>query len=93
LTTEREEALFRIVVWIVSGIVLGLWRMLVAIIAIIQWFYVIIVGKRDKGMAEFCNMFNTQYYKYWRYITMCTNERVFPFEPLGKDTLPVRMKK
>ena len=51
--TERVEALMRIVVAIISGIILGIWKMLVQILAIVHWFIVIITAKRNKEIAEF----------------------------------------
>mgnify|MGYP000076407045 CR=1 FL=1 len=39
---ERTEALMRIVVGIVSGIILGLWKTLIQILAIVQFVIVII---------------------------------------------------
>lgn len=84
---ERTEALMRIVVGIISGIILGIWKSLVQIISVVHFFMILITGKRNKGIAEFCNMWSTQIYKFVRYMTFATNERVFPFEPLGKDIL------
>ncbi|MFH1592274.1 MAG: DUF4389 domain-containing protein [Candidatus Woesearchaeota archaeon] len=90
---ERAEALMRIVVGIVSGIILGVWKALVQIIAIIHFFYALFSGKRNKGLAEFVNYWNTQIYMYLRYMTFTTNKRPFPFSELGKNLEPTDLKK
>ena len=82
---EQKEALMRIVIGIVTGIILHLWRVLIAVIAFVHFFYVLFTGKRHKGMAEFCHIFNDQLYKYAKYMTFATNKRVFPFADLGKQ--------
>ena len=82
---ERTEALMRILVCIVSGIILGLWRALIQVLGIVHWFIVIIGGDRNKGIAEFSEIWNTQVYIFLRYVTFVTNKRPFPFEPLTKN--------
>lgn len=80
---ERAEAILRIIVGVISGFILGLWKAIVQIITILHWIYVIFTGKRHKGLAEFCNIWNTQVYRFIRYMTFTTNERPFPFTALG----------
>ena len=48
---ERTEAWLRIVVGIVSGIILSLWKALIQILGVVHWFIVIFSGKRQKGIA------------------------------------------
>lgn len=81
---ERREAWFRIIVLIVSGVVLGLWEGLIQIIFIIHWFVVIFSGKRNKELALFCEYFNTETYKFIRYLTFVSNKRPFPFTKLER---------
>ncbi len=50
---ERKEVLIRIVVSIVSGILLSVWLFLVKLLFILNFFIVLISGKRNKGIAEF----------------------------------------
>ena len=90
--SERKEAWMRLVVGIVSGIILALWKTLVIVLSIFHWFYVVFSGKRIKGIAEFCNTWNTQIYRYIRYITFATNSRPFPFSDLGESMHAVEMK-
>jgi len=79
---ERKEALMRIVVGIVSGIILMVWKTLIQILVIVHWFIVIISGKRQKGIAEFSEIWNSQVYVFLRYITFVSNKRPFPFNAL-----------
>ncbi len=83
-TTERKEALFRIVVGIITGIILNVWKGLIAILGIIHWLIVIFNGKRNKSIAEFSEYFNTELYKFVRYMTFVSNERPFPFTHLER---------
>ena len=93
--SERTEALMRIIVAIVSGIILGLWKVAVEVVSIVHWIYVIFTGKRSKDLAEFCNLWNTQIYRFIRYMTFATNERPFPFSDLGNamDAVDLKTKK
>jgi len=77
--TERQEAWFRIVVFIVSGIILTIWRYLVVILLIVNWFITVFSGKRNKELAVFCEYWNTETYKFIRYMTFVSNKRPFPF--------------
>ena len=92
MTSERKEAWMRIIVLIVSGIVLSIWKVLVQILAIVHWFIAVFTGKRDKGLAEFCEIWNTQIYIFLRYMTFVTNERPFPFESLSKNITKFKKK-
>lgn len=79
---ERKEAFMRIIVGIVSGIILGLWKALIQILGIIHWAVVMISGKRQKGIAEFSEIWNSQIYVFLRYMTFVSNKRPFPFSAL-----------
>ena len=83
--TERTEAWFRIIVCIITGIILGAWKGLIQVLAIIHWFYVVFTGKRNKNLAEFSEIWNTQIYIFLRYMTFVSNERPFPFKNLWKN--------
>ncbi len=77
--SERKEAWFRIIVAIISGIILAVWRYLVFVLAIINWLIAVFSGKRNKELAEFSEYWNTEVYKYMRYVTFVSNKRPFPF--------------
>lgn len=82
---ERLEVLMRILVAIVSGIILSVWKIFVQVLAVINWIYTLFAGKRLRELAELSEIWNTQMYTYLRYLTMVTNERPFPFTSLTKD--------
>lgn len=83
--TERKEALIRILIGIISGIIIGIWGSLVKFLAFLNWIMVLITQKRNKGIAEFCEIWNTQAYTFLRYMTFVTNKRPFPFNQLKKN--------
>ena len=53
--SERKEAWMRIIIGLVSGLILGVWKGLVQIISIVHWFIAVITGKRNKDLANFVN--------------------------------------
>jgi hypothetical protein len=81
---ERKEAWFRIIVAIISGIILNVWRSIIEALAIIGWFIVIFTGKRNRDLAWFCEYWNTEMYKYNRYLTFVSNKRPFPFSKMER---------
>ena len=82
--SERGEAWMRILVGIISGIILEIWKVLIIVLAIANWFIVLFSRKRDKGVADFCEYWNSEVYRYIRYLTFETNERPFPFSDMVK---------
>lgn len=82
--SERKEAWFRIIVLIVSGVILAIWRYLVSILWIVNWFITVFSGKRNKELAVFCEYWNTEIYKFVRYITFVSNKRPFPFSDMER---------
>ena len=83
--TERKEGWMRIPIGIISGVILGLWESVVQVISLVHWFMVVITGKRNKDIAEFVEIWNTQIYIYLKYMTFVTNIRPFPFNKLEKN--------
>jgi len=82
---ERTEALMRIVVGIVSGIIIGVWKIFIKILVIVNVLIALFTGKRNKDVAELCEIWNTQFYIFLRYMTFVSNKRPFPFNPLEKN--------
>lgn len=80
--SERIEVLWRILVLIVTGVVLWVWAYLIGALAIVHLFIVLFSGKRSKDLAEFCEYWNSEAYRFSKYITFMTNERPFPFNNL-----------
>lgn len=83
--SERTEVWMRILIAIVTGIILGVWRYLIFVLAIINWFYTLFAGKRLRELANLSEIWNTQTYVYLRYLTFVTNDRPFPFKKLTKN--------
>lgn len=82
--SQRKEALFRILVAFVSGIILSVWRVLTIVLAIVNLFMVLFTRKRNKEIAEFCEYWNTEVYKFIRYLTFVSNKRPFPFSEMER---------
>ncbi|MBU1111690.1 MAG: DUF4389 domain-containing protein [archaeon] len=83
MASERLEALMRIVVCVVTGIILYFWFILVKVLTIVHWVVVILTGKRNKTLSGFAHNWNQQVYLFLKYITFATNKRPFPFTKLG----------
>ena len=83
--SERKEAWMRLFVGIISGVILCIWRWLIIALMIINWVYVIFTGKRLREIAEFSEIWNTQWYIFQRYMIFMTNRRPFPFANLEKS--------
>lgn len=81
---ERKEALFRILVFIISGIIIYLWRYLAMILSLFNWLSALIFNKRSKAIGEFVEYWNTEAYKFTRYISGVRNDRPFPFSNLER---------
>jgi len=74
----------RIVVLLVSGIILGIWKGLVQILALLNWLVALFTAKRNAGLANFCEYWNTEIYNFLKYMTFVTNKRPFPFSDLER---------
>jgi len=83
--SERLEALLRIPICILSGIIFVVWRYLIVVFVIINFFYTLFSGKRMKEIAELSEIWNTQWYVFQRYLIFVSNERPFPFTSLTKN--------
>ncbi len=82
--SERKEAWFRIIVCIITGIILSIWKVVILVLSIINWLIVVFSGKRNKSIALFCEYYNTEMYKFLRYLTFVSNSRPFPFSDIEK---------
>jgi len=83
--SERTEALMRIVVGIVTGIVLYFWGYFIVVLLVINFVYTIFADKRLKELAEMCEIWNTQAYVLKRYLIFESNKRPFPFTKLERS--------
>jgi len=82
---ERLEVFMRIIVAIVSGIILSVWKVFIQVIGLVNWIITLITGKRNKEIANMSEIWNTQVYIFLRYMTLMTNDRPFPFNSLTKS--------
>jgi len=82
--SERREAWFRILVFFVSGIILAVWGYLIILLIIVNWFITIFSKERNKDIAEFCEYWNTETYRFIQYMTFVNNERPFPFTEIRR---------
>jgi sorbitol-specific phosphotransferase system component IIC len=83
--SQRKETLMRVVVGIVTGIILVLWRYFIAALVIVNFVYSLFTAKRLKELAELSEIWNTQWYQFQKYMTFVTNARPFPFTPLAEN--------
>ncbi|PIO08384.1 hypothetical protein COU59_02070 [Candidatus Pacearchaeota archaeon CG10_big_fil_rev_8_21_14_0_10_34_12] len=83
--SERKEAFLRILIGIISLIILEIWRWLVYVFILVNFFYTIFSGKRHREIAEMSEFWNTQWYIFQRYIIFQSNRRPFPFGHLEKS--------
>jgi len=71
----RVELLVRILLMIVLGIVLSLWGIWIGICWVIQFFYILVTGKRSK----FFNQQIKNYFNFWvkcqEYFLLLTDKR------------------
>lgn len=81
---ERIEAILRLPIWFICAIILAFYELVAWVISVIHFFYILIFGKRHKGMAEFANNFISYMYSVYRYLYFTTNERPLPFGKIKK---------
>ena len=85
MASERTEALMRIIVGIVTGVILYFWGYLIVVLIVANFIYTIFAGKRLKELADMCEIWNTQAYTLKRYLIFESNKRPFPFSKLQKS--------
>ncbi len=49
----RIELLVRIVYWIAIGIVAWIYGLITIICLVVQWFHILILGRRSRGLSDF----------------------------------------
>lgn len=82
---ERKEALMRIPILVVSGIILAVWGYFIILLSIINFFFTLFKAKRMKELAEMSEIWNTQKYFFQRYMIFESNFRPFPFTKIQKN--------
>ena len=66
---SRLELLIRILYWILIGIVLWVYGIITFICLFIQWFHILVLGRRHKGLSDFAK----GYLEYLVHVLSYTN--------------------
>ncbi len=85
---ERTEALLRIPLGILYGVILGALSIVIDVVVVIQFFYTLILGRRHEGLARFANQYASFQYHVNRYSNFATNERPLFGGPGWEEVLP-----
>ncbi len=72
---SRVEMLYRIVWGIIAGIVLYIFALIAGLAFFIHFFYILIYGKRQKGIFDFVKVVEVQRFRLLMYLTFETDER------------------
>jgi hypothetical protein len=72
---SRIELFVRIVYWILIGIVITVYGILAGICLIIQWFVILILGRRNQGLGEFIQGYVEYYVHVMNYVYFFTDTR------------------
>ncbi len=72
---SRLELFIRIVYGFVLGLIASIWGFFAEIAAAIQWFYILILGKRHGSLWEFIAGYIRFYYRLEGYMSLLTDER------------------
>jgi hypothetical protein len=77
---RRLELLIRIGYWIVIGIVAWVYGILAMICLFIQWFFILIMGRRQQGLSDFARGYFEYIVSRMPYMYFMTDKRpaVFP---------------
>ena len=82
---ERIEALLRIPLSLVYGIVLWALSLVVTVTWFVMILYTLLLGERHRGLANFMNGYASLTYRVYRYLLFATNEHpklnLEPLEP------------
>lgn len=71
----RLELFIRILYWIAIGIVLAVYGIIAEICMIIQWFSILIMGRRNEGLSNFIKGYLEYKVHVLGYIYFMTDER------------------
>jgi ABC-type Fe3+-siderophore transport system permease subunit len=81
---SRLELLIRIVYWILIGVVVCVYGIIATIGLIIQWFYILIFGRRHEGLSNFAKGYLEYIVHVMSYTYIMNDKR--------PDILPVAVK-
>ena len=72
---SRLELLIRIVYWILIGIVAFVYGIIATICLIIQWFHILILGRRHQGLSDFAKGYLEYLVQVMAYTYIMTDKR------------------
>ena len=81
-SSERKEALLRLAVLLVTGLVVYLWGYVSYFLMLINWIVALITGARNQAIAEFIENWTSTMYYFTKYLSGMSNERPFPFNKI-----------
>jgi len=74
-SASRLELFIRIVYGFVLSIIASIWGFFAEIAAVIQWFYILIMAKRNDSLWGFIAGYMRYYFRLQGYVTLLTDER------------------
>ena len=81
---RRLELLIRIVYWILIGIVMCIYQIVACICLFVQWFHILILGRRNEGLSNIAKGYLEYLVHVMSYTYIMTDKR--------PDILPVSVK-
>ena len=72
---SRLELFIRILYWIAIGIVLAIYRFFAGICMIVQWFVILILGRRSEGLSNFIKGYLEYTVHVMNYVYFMTDKR------------------
>jgi len=72
---SRIELLIRIIYWILIAIVAFVYGLIATICLIIQWFYILILGRRHQGLSDFARGYLEYMVHVMAYTYIMTDKR------------------
>ena len=71
----RTELLVRIIYWIAIGIVAWIYGLITIICLVVQWFHILILGRRSRGFSDFAKGYLEYMVHRMPYIYIMTDRR------------------
>ena len=74
-SASRVELIIRILYGIVLYIILEIWGIVACVVLVIQWFHILLLGKRNQGMHDFVTKFFRFCTRVYGYFLLLTDAR------------------
>ena len=71
----RVELLVRIFYWIAIGIVAWVYGLLAMVCLVLQWFCILFLGRRQRGLSDFVKGYLEYMVHRWSYLYFMTDRR------------------